>query len=210
MIDGRGTTTTYGYDARGNLTSLTDGLSNTVLYDYDELGRKTSQTNRSDGTPLTPSITWLYDGAGRLIERTSAETATVTYTYDANGNLTLADDGSISISATYDRLNRPTFVDDGTNETTYDYTDLDAPEWTDPSGAYVAELDPWGRQIGLTDPLEKPWGFDYRADGAPDGAANGDGTSTLFTYDNVGRLESKETEAGDVAAYAWAYNRAGS
>jgi RHS repeat-associated protein len=209
MIDGRGTTTTYGYDARGNLTSLTDGLTNTVLYGYDELGRKTSQTNRSDLTPLTPSITWLYDGAGRLIERTSAETATVTYEYDANGNLTLADDGSSSISATYDRLNRPTLVDDGTNETTYDYTDLDAPEWTDPTGAYVAELDPFGRQIGLTDPLEKPWGFDYRADGAPDGAANGDGTSTLFTYDNVGRLESKETDAGDVAAYAWAYNRAG-
>jgi YD repeat-containing protein len=208
MIDGRGNTTTYGYDAAGNLTSLTDGLSDTISYGYDAMGRKVSQTNRTDASPLTPTIIWEYDGAGRMIERIGAG-VTVEYDYDDNGNMTSVDDGSIEITATYDRLNRPLVIDDGINETSYDYTDIDAPEWSDPSGDYEASLDAFGRQIGLTDAHAETWSFAYRADGAVSEAENGDGTTTVLGYDPLGRLTDKATDGGDVATYAWAYNRGG-
>jgi YD repeat-containing protein len=123
--------------------------------------------------------------------------------------MTSVDDGSIEITATYDRLDRPLVVDDGINETSYDYTDLDAPEWSDPSGDYEASLDAFGRQVGLTDAHEETWGFDYRADGSVSLVANGDGTETVLTYDALGRLATKVTDSGDVADYAWTYNRGG-
>jgi YD repeat-containing protein len=89
--------TTYGYDALGNLTAVTQngnnsGNARTRSFSYDSLSRLTSATNPELGT-----IGYTYDADGNVITKTapspnqpSTGTAKVTTTY------------------TYDTLNRPT------------------------------------------------------------------------------------------------------
>lgn len=120
MIDAKGATTTYGYDANGRMTSLTDPLGGALVWTYDALGHKVSQRNRTDPLP-TVSVAWTYDGAGRILTRTADGVAT-TYTYDANGNKLTATTGSHAITTTYDRLNRPLSIDDEDAGTSADTT----------------------------------------------------------------------------------------
>ncbi|MGV8074546.1 MAG: SpvB/TcaC N-terminal domain-containing protein [Syntrophobacteraceae bacterium] len=74
-------TTSYGYDARGNLTGVTDAKGNHTTIVYDDLSRKTGMTDPDMGT-------W-------------------TYGYDANGNLIVQQDANGNImNFVYDSLNR--------------------------------------------------------------------------------------------------------
>ncbi|WP_062006640.1 RHS repeat domain-containing protein [Arthrobacter alpinus] len=99
--DGRGTTTTYGYDADDRLTSTTfsdstaavaytyndngqtltrvDGAG-TTTYGYDQLGRLTSRVNTAGGG----TISYGYDKASNLASTTDTR-GTTTYTYDDSG-----------------------------------------------------------------------------------------------------------------------------
>ncbi|MDJ0358283.1 hypothetical protein [Paenarthrobacter sp. PH39-S1] len=99
--DGRGTTTTYGYDADDRLASTTfsdstgavtytynpngqtltrvDGAG-TTTYGYDQLGRLTSRVNTAGGG----TISYGYDKASNLASTTDTR-GTTTYTYDDSG-----------------------------------------------------------------------------------------------------------------------------
>lgn len=99
--DGRGTTTTYGYDADDRLASTTfsdttasvsytyndngqtltrvDG-SGTTTYGYDQLGRLTSRVNTAGGG----TVSYGYDKASNLASTTDTR-GTTTYTYDDSG-----------------------------------------------------------------------------------------------------------------------------
>src|SRR5204862_427490 len=89
--DGRGNQTDYGYDAGGNLTTVTapdpDGagpLTRPVTqYGYDEAANLKTRT--VGGTKTT---TYDYDNANRLIGVTSPTGQHWTYGYDADGNRT--------------------------------------------------------------------------------------------------------------------------
>ena len=70
-----GATWTFGYDQRGNRTSMTDPDAGTTTYVYDALGRERSRTDARNIANVTN-----YDYLGRV---TSA--ASVTYTYGTNG-----------------------------------------------------------------------------------------------------------------------------
>lgn len=59
-------TTTYVFNAAGNLESVTDALGKTERYTYDALGHKRSFTNK-----LGATWTYEYDAAGRLVTETS-------------------------------------------------------------------------------------------------------------------------------------------
>lgn len=78
---------TFGYDAAGNRTSMTDGLGS-QSYIYDSLSRMTSET-RSFGSPLNQSFTLSYDYnlAGELKTITDPWGATINYGIDSSGRL---------------------------------------------------------------------------------------------------------------------------
>lgn len=85
--DGRGHILAYGYDANGNLTSLTYEPGKTVAYTYDSRNRLRTITD------WTGRITTLdYDAADRLITITRPNGTRRDYTWDAGGQLIAVND----------------------------------------------------------------------------------------------------------------------
>ena len=74
--------TSYGYNALGNLTRVTQGTQ-TRTFAYDSLSRLTSATNPESG-----AIAYSYDNNGNLTQRTDARSVVTAYTYDGLDRLT--------------------------------------------------------------------------------------------------------------------------
>ena len=162
--DGRGNTTTYGYDSNGNLSSITppaprpassvaiDANTNLVSSVTDGKGQKTS---------------YFYDPLGRIIElgfggytaspcSSSAAAAgnCIGYTYDTDGNLTSRLDNTGTTSWTLDGLGRvyqKTFPDATTSTVTYDKAG-NITSYTDAGGTVSYHYDPSNNLWDLTEP----------------------------------------------------------
>ena len=104
-IDGKGNQTRYGYDALGNLTTITPPLPlGQTTITYDALSR--ARTIR-DGKSQTR--TFSYDALDRLTRVDYSDASSVSYAYDANGNRTSQTDSAAGTwSYVYDDRNRPT------------------------------------------------------------------------------------------------------
>jgi RHS repeat-associated protein len=74
---------TFGYDAAGNRTSMTDGLGS-VSYGYDQLSRLTSETRTFTGVG-TYALSYGYNLANELTTITNPWGAQVSYNYDQLG-----------------------------------------------------------------------------------------------------------------------------
>ena len=168
-----GSVTTYGRDARGRLTSITQGTRVTTVtydtavdgdrpkrvtypggrfveYDYDDLGRWVA--TRDSGGGVTR---YEYDAAGRLSAvRDAAGAAVVTYGFDTAGRLVRADNAN------------GTF-------TTYTY---------DAAGQVLTEEN-W-RSAGV---LNSRFAYTYDARGRRTGATTPEGT-WAYTHDAAGQL----------------------
>ena len=107
LVQARGskqeTTTTYAYDAAGNLIqtkdacSGTDALGNTTTYEYDLMDRCIKETNA-----IGKSEKYVYDRNGRLKEVTDREGNLTVYQYDAAGRLIREKTGLFETTYTYD------------------------------------------------------------------------------------------------------------
>ena len=109
-----GATTTYGYNADGELTSATSPGSS-LLYAYDPAGNRTSVTDNGVVTDYVSNDVNEYTS-------TTTNGVTTTYQYDANGNLIGATTGGQTTTYTFDALNQLTGVSgpNGTFSYTYD------------------------------------------------------------------------------------------
>lgn len=105
-------TTSFVYDAAGNLVSTTDPLGHAEHYTYDALGNKQSFTNKN-------GFQWTYDHdpQGRLILETDPHGTQNQFRYDALGNLTARYEGSRGTWYEYDALGRQV-------ETSFDSVDI--------------------------------------------------------------------------------------
>jgi RHS repeat-associated protein len=138
--------TKFGYDAQGNLKSVTDPLNHVTTNDYDELNRlkkvtepqvtgqvtagsvaygydpQDNLTSVTDQRNLT--TTYGYSGFNELRRLTSPDTGATGYTYDAAGNVkTMTDARSQSASYTYDASNRLKQVAFSDETVTFNYGD---------------------------------------------------------------------------------------
>lgn len=168
------TTTSYQYDANGNLTQITDPLGRVTNQSFDALNRLTQQLQPAPVAGGTrPAISYSYDGLNQLTKvtdprnlatsytidslgnrtaLTSPDTGTTTSTYDAAGNLKTSKDakGQITIYQ-YDVLNRLTqitYADNSTIAYTYDQGANGLGRLTqiaDVSGTTQYTYDPQGR-----------------------------------------------------------------
>lgn len=119
--------TEYGYDANGNLTSITDPLNRIATRGYDALDRLIRNTDPAggqtrmayDGQDRLIQVTdprnlvtgYTIDGLGNLTRLASPDTGTATQAFDAAGNRTGRTDARGQAAVTqYDALNRPTQV----------------------------------------------------------------------------------------------------
>src|SRR5262249_31049046 len=91
-------TTRYAYDARDNLTQVTDPAGVTTQYKWSGLDDERRETSPDAGTS-----TFTPDSAGNLQQRTWANHKSATYGYDALGRRVSEDYGSgVTVSYTYD------------------------------------------------------------------------------------------------------------
>lgn len=83
-------TSTWTYDASGNVLVEVDPTGRRMLYEYDPLGRLT-RTVAPDpdgvGAQLSPTTSYVYDAAGNVVEQTNGEGESVYSIYDATGRV---------------------------------------------------------------------------------------------------------------------------
>jgi RHS repeat-associated protein len=95
--------TTYEYDNKGNLATMSDPVGNTWSWTYDLLGHQIASSDPDSG-----STTTAYDLAGDILTSTDARGQTLAYTYDTLNRKTALYSGSPSgallASWTYDSL----------------------------------------------------------------------------------------------------------
>ncbi|MGW5425055.1 LamG-like jellyroll fold domain-containing protein [Streptomyces sp. NPDC003943] len=172
-------TTTFGYDAAGHRTRLTDGRGKTTLYTFNTWGLPESTIEPSTTQhPALSSRTWtnVYDAAGQVITELLPGSVKRNKTYDSLGRLT-AETGSGTAAATrprslsYDLAGHLTGVagDGVLAGNTYAYNDR---------GQLLSTDGPGGTST-----------YTYDADGQMAARTDTAGT-TGFTYDQAGRLNT--------------------
>jgi RHS repeat-associated protein len=117
--------TAYGYDERGDLTSVTDPNGNLTSYVYDDFGQLLQQVSGVTGT-----TTYSYDAASNLVSTVDANGAATSKSYDALNRLVSSTStlGSATetVTWTYDGgvpfgKGRLTAMSDPAGATTYAY-----------------------------------------------------------------------------------------
>ena len=202
--DAKGATTTYGYDAKGNLTKVTPpaplGATTTA---YDGLSRVTSTT---DGKGQ--STTYAYDALDRPTRVGFADGLVVTLRYDAGGRLVERADATGTTTYVYDRLNR--VVEDrlpGGRVNAYAY---------DATGNLASISDATGKvsygynAVNLVTSVVEPGGhtttFGYDDDDNRTTTTYPNGVAQRAAYDASGRLTSIDGDKGTTVLTRFAYS----
>lgn len=237
--DANGIVTQLTYSAAGYLASITvdpAGANAATLLGYDAIGQMTSLT-RADGS----AFSYVYDGARRLTSITDAKGSVLTYAYDSMGNVTLTeiDDaastllysqvqtfdelgrlltsvgvGSATWSYAYDKVsNLKVATDPRSNNTNYAYNGLNELIQTvdeathaiglerDGQGQIVTHTDPrlietayvrngWGEVIEETSPDIGVVVYERNELGEVTKRTDAEGRVRNYAYDVAGRLTS--------------------
>jgi RHS repeat-associated protein len=92
--------TTFGYDSRGRLTSISTNIRQTA-FAYDAQGNLSSITD-----PENRTTTYSYDAVGRMTGIHRPDSSSVSFTYDKNGNMTvLTNPSTINHGFGYNKIN---------------------------------------------------------------------------------------------------------
>lgn len=134
--DAAGQTTTYTYNAAGQLTSIIDALGQKTSYQYNTTGDLTTVVNANNAA----AVTLTYDAYDRVRTYTDSEGWTATYDYDAADRVTKITypDGTARIY-TYNKLDLASFQDRQFRKWTYT---------SDADRRLTSVTDPLGNQLG--------------------------------------------------------------
>ncbi|MHB9048515.1 MAG: RHS repeat-associated core domain-containing protein, partial [Pirellulales bacterium] len=198
--DDDGFTTTYEYDALGNLILATDAVGHTH-YSYDGVGNRLTLID-----PDNNQTTWTYDGLNRVKTETNQLTLARQFEYDAAGNLLKRTDrnGRV-IEYVYDNLSRRTheYWKDGQNTIRtigygYDAAGRMETAGDDLVGSYSYGYDNLDRKTsitqtmlsGLTVPVLLGQKYDAGGNRTQLAATIGTAADLVndYQYDNVGRM----------------------
>ncbi len=176
--------TQFDYDFSGNLVQLIDANQNATTYEYDNNNRLIKKINANGKFE-----SYEYNTSSLLSLRTDARNIQTSYYYDENKNLTNVSysDMTPQILINYDDFNRITDIQDGTGITNFTYhpdsllATIDGPLSND---NITYTYDDLGRRIGMAADL---------------------GQAHTYAYDNLNRLTSVQTGAGDFT-YAYKSN----
>ena len=207
-VDARGNTTSYSYDASGNVSGITPPAPlGAETLTADSLGRTTKIV---DGRSPAVTTTYGYDAMDRITYlRTDGSAATactstdaaaakcLKYVYDDDGNLTSRLDVTGTTTFGYDTLNRPTSKTPPTSGTSssvgYDGAN-NITSYTDGGGTTNYTYDPANQVASLAEPGGTCTGthslctqFHYTAAGLRDTTTYPSGETVNVTYDNAGR-----------------------
>jgi RHS repeat-associated protein len=173
--------TSYGYDAAGQLVSVTDP------------GGKTTAS--------------AYDAGGRLASVTAPSGAVTSYSYNSRGLLTSVTDPLLKVAAYgYDDVGRMTSETDPLNKTTsYGYDGVGRlTTITDALGGVVTlGYDAASQLTSVTDPRNKTWAYGYNALGIRNSVTDPLNRQTTWGYNTAGDLTSRTDARGIQASYGY-------
>lgn len=210
-IDGK--TTSYGYDATGNLTRITEPDGNFVQYEYDDAhrlnaigdslgnriefvldadGNRTEENTIDDAGILRRQLGRIYDQLGQLTALLDGNGNATRFAYDFDGNITQSADANARVRTfAYDSLDRLVSIIDGMlGETTLDYDSRDnLTSVTDPSGNLTQFVyDGLDNRIEMHSPDSGSAGYEYDAAGNLTVVTNAQGMRIEYGYDALNRL----------------------
>lgn len=172
VTDGNGNTTRYVYDNNSNLIQVEEPEGRTTWFVYDELNRKVRMydANNDPNDPNSAYTWYVYDDGDRLVETHDPEGNVWTYQYDLQGNLTREEDsGGVWTEHEYDALNRRVLTRNAAGETRFVYDQL---------GRLISRIDANGNETQ----------FNYDALGRLSCVIDAEGGWTEYTYDAAGNL----------------------
>lgn len=197
---------TYGYDAAGNLTTVTNSSRLPLRFTYDDAGRITSWTDTNHS-----SYTYAYDEQDRCISQGGAEGhLRAHFTWGApdpaTGLRTNVHHNSLDQATTYQVNDRHQIVaaTDPTGATTRTVRDAQHRilSTTDPLGRTTRyAYDDEGRPVSVTLPDGTVATTTYTDDGHPLTATGPDGTTWTHTYDPHGNRTATTDPTGATTTY---------
>jgi len=193
-------TSSYGYDANGNRTSMVDGNGNTITYTTDANSNQTSiSTTLANGQIIKPQ--WTYNNFAEVLTATDPLGNVTTNVYDPRGNLLTTttpspDGGTTPASVTTFTYNTngtlKTIKDPLNNVTTFTYypTGLINTIKDAKGNVTTYTYDARGNRLTVQDPL------------------NGATKLTTFTYDTMNRVKTI-TYPGQTSSVTFHYDYRG-
>jgi RHS repeat-associated protein len=184
LPDGSGLT--YGYDAAHRLTGITDLLGQSISYTLDVLGDSTATDIKNAASTVTSQHSNTFDALGRMLSDIGASNQTASYTYDSVGNmLTATDQSNNTTHRAFDALNRLYKV-------------------TDPaSGITTTVYDPHDRPISVTSPAGVATAYVYDGFGDVIQESSPNTGTAVYYYDGDGNVTKRVASTGDVTQYTY-------
>ena len=172
----------YGYDARGNASSITSPVSNNpITVNWNAVGQIAGSTD-----PLGNQWQAQYDAVGNLSGRTIPGQPALQVNHDAEGRETGATlPGGGILQRDFDPVGRATSIT------------LPA------TGATTQTWDAAGRLISRTDPIGNTTQSSYDAAGQRISETQPGGATTQYTYDAAGRISSITQPTGRISSYGY-------
>jgi RHS repeat-associated protein len=231
-------TTTYTYDSRGDLESMTDPLEHTWKYEYDSYGDRTSETD-----PEGNKRTWQYnegsqetstvsprgnatgaeaskyttkterDAEGRPLKITDPLGHTTKYAYDGDSNIeTVTDGNSHTTTYTYNSDNEPTKVKEPNGDVTE--TEYDAMGQVTSQTDGNKHLTKYVRNLleeveEVANPLGEKTLKEYNGVGNVVKLTDSAKRTTTYTYDAANQLTEVSYSSGKPATIKYEYNKDG-
>jgi YD repeat-containing protein len=173
----------YAYDNAHRLTDITDTLGNTIHYTLDNAGNRIQEDIKDPQNVLTRTRSRVYDALSQLLQDIGAQNQTTTLTYDANGNQTNRTDPlNHSTVKAYDALNRLI-------------------EITDPNTGQIQTA--WNGQdqiTGVTDPRSLVTTYTRNGFGETTQTQSPDTGTTTSTFDSAGNEITRTDAKGQTTA----------
>ncbi len=215
--------TSYQYDVRGNLISVTDTLGRATRFIYDNAGRLitvrdpdgniSSNAYNAAGQlisttdALSHATEYEYDDVGRLITTTDALEGTTTTHYNPDGTVaSTVDTLGRTTSYTYDSLKRVIMVilpNGGQTHNTYDESGNLVTTEDALGNETTYEYDALNRLIRTRDPLNNETENFYNAAGQLIQTVDARGNATTYAYDAAGRQISVTDALNNATTYEY-------
>jgi RHS repeat-associated protein len=193
------TSTGYGYDDAGNVTS-TEGPAGEVGYGYDDAGNLVAEVD-----PL--GVETGYDYAGSRLAQMTDPRGGGTLEYEASHRISaLGPDGEVVRSEFYDAAGRLAVVtDEAGQQTRYVYDDKGRPVTTvTPDGGETAfAYDAAGNLASLTDANGNVTAYEYDEAGRLTARTDAGGARDAYEYDAAGRLAGETDRRGVITRYSY-------
>ncbi|MGH9947918.1 MAG: DUF6531 domain-containing protein, partial [Pyrinomonadaceae bacterium] len=184
-VDALGRSTSYTYDADGNLTKETDPLG-TQKWTYNFLGQVLTYKDRVDQSTANNTVVNTYDPNGNLLTTTDALNNATTLTYTSLGQIaTVKDALNHTTTLTWDSQGRLTQVKDANNKNT--------------NFAYDARA----RLTSTTNAVSETTAFEYDLNNRLKKVIYPDTNFMTYTYDLAGRRTAMTDARGNTTNYAY-------